>query len=135
MKKFKAFDLKAKEWVRSLDFINHLWKVNSNKSDDVVLDDGTQKEYAICIFTGLVDKNGQEIFEGHIVESITNIKYEVAIGSYFSKTDVGHGVHLCKNGDRQGHPTTICNMDSEKYEVVGNIFENPELIDEKQNEN
>ena len=72
--------------------------------------------------TGLKDKNGKEIFEGDILKSnkyITSVFYEN--GAY------------CVKFRRTPNTTVIMNVISfiEKYKtrIVGNIYENPELVE------
>ncbi len=76
--------------------------------------------------TGLKDKNGKEIFEGDIIQ-LNNKNYEVLFGSYFTKSDVGHGVHLAESGNKNEFPKTICDLDFD-YVIIGNIFQNSELL-------
>lgn len=66
-------------------------------------------------FTGLIDMNKKEVYEGDILR-ITNP---------FTKTSVIKSVWW--NGETvrfNGIPTSLTNV----YEVIGNIYENPELI-------
>lgn len=89
--------------------------------------DGLSSNFILQQFTGLFDKNGKEIYEGDITKLHDKI-FEVLNGSYFTKNDVGHGIHLAENGNKDNFPETICNLDSAKIEIIGNIFENPELL-------
>ena len=77
----------------------------------------------IMQFTGLYDKNGKEIYEGDIIKAeivsgITEPEYEEKIGvinfenyCYY----IGNDVLWC----------------SENHEVIGNIYENPKLLGDK----
>ena len=71
-------------------------------------------------FTGLKDKNGKEIYEGDIYSII---KYDI--------DDIGHKeIHTVKF-DEILCRFNVNKFDSEAYEVIGNIYENPELLVEK----
>ena len=64
-------------------------------------------------FTGLTDKNGKEIYEGDIIEWVDEL----------GESDRIHRMEVqFKNGGF--HPFQV-NRD---FEVIGNIYENPELI-------
>jgi len=62
-------------------------------------------------FTGLFDKEGKEIYEGDIVIEGYKGKY----GTYEVKWNV-KGFNLGSE-------------DGDEYEVIGNIYENPELLE------
>lgn len=82
-------------------------------------DYGYPSEYVLMQYTGLKDKDGVEIYEGDIVktehESIGVMKWH----------DVSAQFNYDCNELLWSHP--IYSMSGEK-EVIGNIYQNPELI-------
>jgi uncharacterized phage protein (TIGR01671 family) len=74
-------------------------------------------------FTGLLDKNGKEIYEGDIVREVYKEErlYQVRF------TNARFGLHLIKA--EKGRPTyRPLDIASHPCEVIGNIYENPELL-------
>ena len=78
----------------------------------------------IMQYTGLKDKNGIEIYEGDIVRWNNKIGY---IG--FLKQEMGYCIILKDTDFRLGHRNIGSGYDfNADIEVIGNIYENPELI-------
>ncbi len=78
----------------------------------------SSKDVILMQFTGLKDKNGKEIYEGDIVKAPYNDLceyHEVSYnsGCYFVGVEILSSFH------------------EEDLEVIGNIYENPELLEEK----
>ena len=81
------------------------------------------KNQTIQQFTGLLDKNKREIFEGDIVKCDAYDKYKGVIkhitGSYIVSS-IEKSFKLQARFDELSHINTTSNV-----EIIGNIFENP----------
>ena len=116
--KFRAWDSKHK-MVR-LDvaaFSNGNFKYMNLHDEDVYNIDGD----VLMQYTGLKDKNGKEIYEGDIVKSRPDFRGEIVFGKvdvFFVETTA----FLLKYKD-----SSIGGI-GEDVEVIGNKFENPELL-------
>jgi len=101
--KFRAWD----ESIKAMDV--HLGLITSNLYYEEVIQIKTLMQY-----TGLKDKNGREIYEGDIVENKYRHKVEFITGCFCVKDKFGSTTPIFECGD--------------VFEVVGNIYENPELL-------
>lgn len=120
MNRLIEFRVWAKAWkppqfVPLKDFILY----NPENLDDVFreFNDPTSL-FVFQQFTGLTDKNGKKIFEGDIVTWIV-IKGNIC-SNRIGEITISNG-HTYANGG-------FLDMINFKCKIVGNIFENPELL-------
>lgn len=121
--KFRAYDSGSLSRMYNPDEVmvgdGNIWIIDE---DSVAGDWIVNNDIHLMQSTGLVDKNDQEIFEGDILKSnkyITSVFYED--GAY------------CVKFRRTTNTTVTMNVISfiKKYKtrIVGNIYENPELLE------
>ena len=118
--KFRAWDKENKKMLVVNDICNLFWENTFFECYELVPDPKGKREYELinhridfedCVLmqsTGLVDKNGQEIFEGDVVRMRSGELLPVKLH---------HGMFI-----------PVCFYISSAFELVGNVFENPELL-------
>lgn len=81
-----------------------------------------KSEIARRIFIGLIDKNMVEIYED-------DLGY-VSFSKYLMRViDTGGGCYKAQSIKHKNHGLLFCDFDSNEFEVVGNVYENPELLE------
>lgn len=119
----KMYPVSNIEW----DIDGHIWVTADDGKNGIELID---EEAHLMPYTGLHDKNGREIYEGDIIVTHPKSRYEapksgvVQFGgscpSFGYKTEDGEEYDIWSSNAYR------------TYEVIGNIFENPELLEGKQ---
>ena len=128
--KFRSWNGK---WMQRFDFSRRNVHRNLNKG------------YPIMQFTGLKDKNAKEIYEGDVVRLTAEGTYYNSPDKYeecnVDKTYIGEVVIIASKGACLKRPSYTDNITGDKdksdqyinvvqyrSEVIGNIYENPELL-------
>lgn len=110
--KFRAWNDEIKTLI---ELIPTEWPLQVLQNDE---------KWKVMQFTGLVDKNGKEIYEGDVVTQFWNP---------FKNPELEKG----ERGEVKISPSQGVTVGGKPYwphdgpEVIGNIYENPEFINEK----
>lgn len=74
--------------------------------------------------TGLKDKNGKEIYEGDILDMTED---DCVVSGVVEWDNIECGWILTSNNSEKKITYMLC-YEGERCEVIGNIYENPELL-------
>lgn len=119
--KFRGKSVLNDEWIYG-DLVH---RIDSPKTISPVQIKGIGvKEETVGQFTGLLDKNGKEIYEGDIL-----LMGEDEGVRIYNKVGVKDGC-FGYIGEYSGELLPFCNYNVME-EIVGNIYDNPELIKEE----
>lgn len=117
--KFRAWDKRH----NSMEYINDLYWFEENGIHDF-----NDDNYIFMQNTGLKDKNGKEIYDSDIVKvtwgSGKIVFYEV---KYYGSL----GYHYLRDTKNKEDDDIICIYDYSQMDIIGNVFDNPELLKNK----
>jgi len=110
--KFRAWDKNEREMFDWISIRPNLPISTLNEKDGA---------YEWMQFTGRTGKNGKEIYEGDIVEN-NGTRWEI----YWHDINACYCMVVCGKERSTNNPLFI--GEAEHSEVIGNIYENPELL-------
>lgn len=123
--KFRAWDEKRKVMFsdKALCLVIHFnGELNHFDTDGEIMGTGNTEQIPLMQYTGIKDKNGKEIYEGDIVLSPQRAIQRVFYSEQFA-------AFLCEDIYRQNGEIGDTWIVEKEDEVIGNIYENPELLE------
>lgn len=133
MPKFRAWDVLAEEMIDEILMISFVRKEiigkfrNGSTSVPLKFEDKRNGEDVIFMqSTGLFDKNGKEVFIGDIIKCTRGCSHEVYLEKEYGGIFIGGMPAIYLKGLLSGYAWTG------DEEIIGNIYENRELLEDKE---
>lgn len=130
--KYRAWDSANKEMFKDTFAITENGQVVVVEQESVASSPDYVFVYHLVIMqsTGLKDKNGKEIFEGDILACKTDD--EVINLNIFWDEEHALFMFESKKYNEQEPLAELVENNTYPFEIIGNIYENPELLEDKE---
>lgn len=133
----------------SNEHLNGTWVHGYLSDKDYIYDKSLEGEFlvdedTICQYSGRTDKNKKKIFEGDILRGFQypfchgeeyNYYAEIIFENCSFMTYTHKNPSSCVRGISDGNTELMECWVSEDWEVIGNIYDDPELLEDKENSN
>lgn len=136
-----AREIKFRAWDKRLTIMRTIFLLNSKGIPLDVSPQRVNKELELMQYTGLKDKNGKDIYEGDILKDTYAAGYSIYVvkfgpfdnGEDYEDNESGNGwfteetAHYHEYTTEKRIHAVRDNMND--YNIVGNIYENPALLE------
>ena len=132
--KFRAFVKKENKLFETddlllIDFLNE--EVMLQQNSIIYATSFDFDEVVLMQSTGLKDKNGKEIFEGDVIAIEVDDTGTPINARVFQNSKIGVLMFHVFEDNEDVPMVELLEDNSVAFEIIGNIYENPELLEEK----
>ena len=124
---FRLWDGRKEEYV---NLANKEFEFTPDSKEPWILAFGFGKRFIVEQYTGLKDKNGKKIYEGDVVEVNTKKSGRDTCEVLWNESIPGFEM-MSFDGEIYSFFDIGVDYEWESIEVIGNIHENPELLEDK----
>jgi len=111
-------EIKFRVWIKGLNIWEYDFLPNEGESFFEIF---SKKDLVFCQYTGLKDKNDKEIYEGDVVVGSSMMKNDL-----IDVVDFANGMFMHSKSSFGNEGEDL--IDLIDCKVLGNIYENPELL-------
>lgn len=122
-------EIKFRAWSKTNGlFLEDFNLIDLNKPDSMMnISQNNYQDFVIQQYTGLKDKNGKEIYEGDIIAQLERINFEEP-KIYYRLINYQTALDNVTKTFITGWNAGVSQFINQDCEVIGNIFENPDLL-------
>lgn len=119
---------KYRAWDKETKTMNGMAEIYRNRNKEIEL---RPRDGNIILMqsTGLVDKNGKEIFEGDVIAIEVDDTGTPINARVFQNSKIGVLMFHVFEDNEDVPMVELLEDNSVAFEVIGNIYENPELLE------
>ncbi|MCQ9211836.1 MULTISPECIES: YopX family protein [unclassified Streptococcus] len=123
--KFRAWDTFRNKWVKHFYITENglIYNMEQMSSESIGAVPIEKSGLVVMQSTGLFDRTGREVYLGDIVRCTSGCPHEVVFLEAYGGTFLGGMPAIYLSGIKEGYAWTG------DEEIIGNIYENPELVE------
>ena len=122
---------KFRAWDKETKTMNGMAEIYRNRNQEIELRP-RDEDIILMQSTGLKDKNGKEIFEGDVIAIEVDDTGTPINARIFQNSKIGVLMFHVFEDNEDVPMVELLEDNSVAFEIIGNIYENPELLEVKE---
>lgn len=123
--------LRFRAWDKETKTMNGMAEIYRNRNQEIELRP-RDEDIILMQSTGLKDKNGKEIFEGDVIAIEVDDTGMPINARVFQNSKIGVLMFHVFEDNEDVPMVELLEDNSVAFEIIGNIYENPELLEEEE---